>query len=82
MSHLMLQNRIHVLTKDTNGEVTMWDLIRCIQLKNFGKRDLQEVAQEVNSLESSPAWCTIDTKIGVSLLLNIHKLPTSLIFRR
>ncbi|CAO3678603.1 unnamed protein product [Rhizopus microsporus] len=72
VSHLMLQNRIHVLTKDTNGEVTMWDLIRCIQLKNFGKRDLQEVAQEVNSLESSPAWCTIDTKIG-AITVQLHE---------
>jgi WD repeat-containing protein 48 len=27
-SHLVLHNRRHVLTKDTNGEITMWDLAK------------------------------------------------------
>lgn len=27
---------------------------------------MEDVAQEVNSLESFPAWCSVDTKIGVS----------------
>lgn len=28
MAHLVLQNRQHVLTKDTTGEVALWDLVR------------------------------------------------------
>ncbi|CAO3698779.1 unnamed protein product [Rhizopus stolonifer] len=72
VSHLMLQNRCQVLTKDTNGEVTMWDLIKCLQIKKFGKRDIEEVAQEANSLESSPAWCSVDTKIG-AITVQLHK---------
>jgi len=27
-SHLILHNRRHLLTKDTNGEITMWDLTK------------------------------------------------------
>ncbi|KAG2236102.1 hypothetical protein INT48_006118 [Thamnidium elegans] len=72
-AHLILHNRRHILTKDTNGEVTMWDLTKCIQVKNFGKRELEEVAQEVNSLESFPAWCTVDTKIG-AITVQLHEV--------
>ncbi|KAL0135275.1 WD domain-containing protein [Mucor lusitanicus] len=71
-SHLILHNRRHLLTKDTNGEITMWDLTKCIQVKNFGKRDLEDVAAEVNSLESFPAWCSIDTKIG-AITVQLHE---------
>ncbi|GAN06004.1 WD domain-containing protein [Mucor ambiguus] len=71
-SHLILHNRRHLLTKDTNGEIAMWDLTKCIQVKNFGKRDLEDVAAEVNSLESFPAWCSIDTKIG-AITVQLHE---------
>ncbi|KAI7873407.1 WD40-repeat-containing domain protein [Mucor mucedo] len=72
-AHLILHNRRHILTKDTNGEITMWDLTKCIQIKNFGKRDMEDVAQEVNSLESFPAWCSIDTKIG-AITVQLHEV--------
>ncbi|CAO3645376.1 unnamed protein product [Mucor hiemalis] len=72
ISHLILHNRRHILTKDTNGEITLWDLTKCAQVKNFGKRDIEEVAQEVNSLESFPAWCSVDTKIG-AITVQLHE---------
>ncbi|KAI7883139.1 WD40 repeat-like protein [Lichtheimia hyalospora FSU 10163] len=63
-AHLVLQNRRHVLTQDTNGEIGLWDIVKCTQVKKFGKRPLQDVAQEVNGMDCAPAWCTVDTKIG------------------
>ncbi|CEP07720.1 hypothetical protein [Parasitella parasitica] len=71
-SHLILHNRRHLLTKDTNGEVALWDLTKCIQVENFGKRDLEDVAQGINSLESFPAWCSVDTKIG-AITVQLHE---------
>ncbi|KAI8639396.1 WD40-repeat-containing domain protein [Parasitella parasitica] len=71
-SHLILHNRRHLLTKDTNGEIALWDLTKCIQIKSFGKRDLEDVAQDINSLESFPAWCSIDTKIG-AITVQLHE---------
>ncbi|OBZ91909.1 hypothetical protein A0J61_00044 [Choanephora cucurbitarum] len=73
ISHLVLQNRRHILTKDTNGEITMWDLTKCCQIENFGKRDIEDVAYEVNSIESFPAWCSVDTKIG-AITVQLHEL--------
>ncbi|KAI9313547.1 WD40-repeat-containing domain protein [Dichotomocladium elegans] len=63
-SHLVLQNRRHVLSQDTDGEIALWDLVRCSLVKRFGKRPLTDVAQEVNGMDSFPAWCSVDTKIG------------------
>lgn len=34
---------------------------------------MEEVAQEVNSLESFPAWCSVDTKIG-AITVQLHEL--------
>ncbi|KAI8078256.1 WD40-repeat-containing domain protein [Gilbertella persicaria] len=72
ISHLILHNRRHILTKDTNGEVTLWDLTKCVQIKNFGKQDIEDVACHVNSIESFPAWCSVDTKIG-AITVQLHE---------
>ncbi|KAI7852561.1 WD40-repeat-containing domain protein [Circinella umbellata] len=63
-THLVLQNRRHVLAKDTNGEVSLWDVVKCAQVKNFGQRELDSVAQSMTKMNSFPAWCSVDTKIG------------------
>ncbi|CAO3591245.1 unnamed protein product [Absidia cylindrospora] len=64
MAHLVLQNRQHVLTKDTTGEVALWDLVRCMEIKKFGQRQIEEVANEISGIESFPSWCSVTTKIG------------------
>ncbi|CAG8499312.1 1077_t:CDS:10 [Ambispora leptoticha] len=69
IKHCILNNRRHILTVDTSGEVALWDIIECIRIKTFGKRDLDEVCQEINSIESIPNWCFVDTRIGA---LTIH----------
>ena len=42
----------------------MWDLLKCIPIKSFGKRHLEDVAAEVNTVESVANWCQIDTRTG------------------
>ncbi|CAG8445457.1 6484_t:CDS:10 [Ambispora gerdemannii] len=64
IKHCILNSRRHILTVDTSGEVALWDIIECIRIKTFGKRDLDEVSQENNSIESIPNWCKVDTRIG------------------
>ena len=64
IKHVMLNDRRRVLTLDTAGEVTMWDLLRCIPIKSFGKRHLEEVMPEVNTTESVANWCGVDTRTG------------------
>ncbi|RIB12846.1 hypothetical protein C2G38_2041481 [Gigaspora rosea] len=65
----ILNNRRHIITLDNSGEVALWDIILCIRVKTFGKRDFNEVVQEVNTIEYIPTWCEVDTRIGA---LTVH----------
>ncbi|KAL8938388.1 MAG: hypothetical protein Q9216_003927 [Gyalolechia sp. 2 TL-2023] len=64
IKHTMLNDKKRVLTLDTAGEVLMWDLLKCIPVQSFGKRHLDDVLAEVNTVESVANWCTVDTRTG------------------
>ncbi|KAG0300854.1 hypothetical protein BGZ98_008820 [Dissophora globulifera] len=69
IKHTVLNNRRMVVTEDKCGEVALWDIIKCVQLETFTGRKLDDVVNELNTIESVPAWCTIDTRIGA---LTVH----------
>ena len=62
--HVMLNDKKRILTLDTAGEVVLWDLLKCVPIKAFGRRHLDEVVPEVNTMESVANWCGVDTKTG------------------
>ncbi|RKF74296.1 UBP9-binding protein bun107 [Golovinomyces cichoracearum] len=64
LKHKILNDRRRVLTLDTAGDVLLWDLLNCIPIKSFGKRNLEDVEPEVNTLEAVAPWCSIDTHTG------------------
>lgn len=80
IKHQMLNDRRRVLTLDTAGEVVMWDLLKvslkfsspvldsnnlqCVPVQSFGKGHLEDVAPEVNTMESVANWCQVDTRTG------------------
>jgi WD repeat-containing protein 48 len=64
IKHEILNDRKRVLTLDTAGEVVLWDLLRCVPIKSFGKRHLDDVRPEVDTIESVANWCTVATKAG------------------
>ncbi|KAJ5312465.1 hypothetical protein N7508_003295 [Penicillium antarcticum] len=71
---LMLNDRMHTLTQDSAGEVVLWDLLKCVPVKEFGKRHIDDVASEVNTTESIAHWCTIDVRTGrLSVILEPNR---------
>lgn len=43
-------------------------------MKSFGKRHLDDVASEVNTMESIAHWCTLDTRTGrLSVILEPNR---------
>ncbi|KAI0595788.1 WD domain-containing protein [Biscogniauxia sp. FL1348] len=64
VKHKLLNDRRRVLTLDTAGDVLLWDLIRCTVIQRFGKRHLEDVEPEINTLEAVAPWCSIDTSSG------------------
>ncbi|KAH6711116.1 WD repeat protein-like protein [Leptodontidium sp. 2 PMI_412] len=64
VKHKLLNDRRRVLTLDTAGDVLLWDLLRCVPIQSFGKRHLEDVEPEVNTMEAVAPWCSIDTRTG------------------
>ncbi|KAJ0322707.1 hypothetical protein Brms1b_002088 [Colletotrichum noveboracense] len=64
VKHKLLNDRRRVLTLDTAGDVLLWDLIKCEPMQSFGKRHLEDVEPEINTLEAVAPWCSIDISSG------------------
>ncbi|KAK6152720.1 hypothetical protein DH2020_012359 [Rehmannia glutinosa] len=56
VQHEILNNRRHVLTKDTAGTVKLWEITRGVVIENYGE-------------VSIPAWFTVDARLGS---LSVH----------
>lgn len=67
----VLTDRRHVLTKDAQGNVELWDITTGAVAEHFGKVDFQQKEAELFAPESVPPWFTWDTKLG-SLTLHFE----------
>lgn len=38
--------------------------MKCIPIQSFGKRHLEDVEPEINTMEAVAPWCSIDTRTG------------------
>ncbi|KAI5265056.1 WD40 repeat-like protein [Aureobasidium subglaciale] len=73
VKHIMLNDRKRVLTQDTAGEVLLWDLLKCVPIKSFGRKHLEDVQPEVTTVETVPNWCSVDTRTGtLAITLEEH----------
>ncbi|KLJ05848.1 hypothetical protein EMPG_10737 [Blastomyces silverae] len=74
IKHVLLKDRRRALTQDTAGEVVLWDLIKCIPIQSFGKRHLDDVTSEVDTIDTIANWCTLDTRTGrLSVILESNR---------
>ncbi|KAF7805173.1 WD repeat-containing protein 48 [Senna tora] len=69
VQHEVLNNRRHVLTKDTAGSVKLWEITRGAVIEDYGKVSFEEKKQELFEMVSIPAWFTVDTRLGS---LSVH----------
>ncbi|KAH9603966.1 hypothetical protein KSS87_023569 [Heliosperma pusillum] len=67
--HEVLNNRRHVLTKDTYGSVKLWEITRGVIIEDYGVVEFDEKKKELFEMVSIPAWFTVDTRLGS---LSIH----------
>ncbi|KAI3214299.1 hypothetical protein DTO027I6_3759 [Penicillium roqueforti] len=71
---LMLNDRRRTLTQDSAGEVVLWDLLKCIPVQTFGKRHMDDVESEVNTVDSIGHWCAINVRTGrLSVILEPNR---------
>ncbi|KAL3143253.1 hypothetical protein ABBQ38_002103 [Trebouxia sp. C0009 RCD-2024] len=67
----VLTDRRHLLTKDAQGNVELWDITTGAVAERFGKVDFGQKEAELFAPESVPPWFTWDTKLG-SLTLHFE----------
>ncbi|XP_021619259.1 WD repeat-containing protein 48 isoform X2 [Manihot esculenta] len=69
VQHEILNNRRHVLTKDTTGSVKLWEITRGVVVEDYGKVSFEEKKEQLFEMVSIPGWFTVDTRLGS---LSIH----------
>ncbi|KAL5225180.1 hypothetical protein ABZP36_011819 [Zizania latifolia] len=69
IQHEILNNRRHVLTKDTVGSVKLWEITRGAVIEDFGKVSFEDKKKELFEMVSIPAWFTMDARLGC---LSVH----------
>ncbi|XP_042383473.1 WD repeat-containing protein 48-like isoform X1 [Zingiber officinale] len=65
----ILNNKRHVLTKDTAGSVKLWEITKGVVIEDYGKVSFDEKKEELFEMVSVPAWFTMDTRLGS---LSVH----------
>ncbi|XP_075510607.1 uncharacterized protein LOC142546657 isoform X1 [Primulina tabacum] len=69
VQHEILNNRRHVLTKDTSGTVKLWEITKGVVIRNYGEISFEKKKEELFEMVSIPAWFTVDTRLGS---LSVH----------
>ncbi|KAM7278794.1 hypothetical protein ACFE04_005928 [Oxalis oulophora] len=69
VQHEVLNNKRHILAKDTNGSVKLWEISRGIVVEDYGKVSFEEKKEKLFEMISIPSWFTVDIRHGC---LSIH----------
>ncbi|XP_058770498.1 uncharacterized protein LOC131644112 [Vicia villosa] len=69
VQHEVLNNKRHVLTKDTSGSVKLWEITKGVAIEDYGRVPFDEKKEELFEMVSIPAWFTVDTRLGC---LSVH----------
>lgn len=65
----VLADKRHIVTRDTEQNVAIYDVLKVIKVEDLGKVDFDEVVKSRNRRIYIPNWFTVDLKTGVSNLL-------------
>ncbi|KAM3723897.1 WD repeat-containing protein [Dirofilaria immitis] len=63
--HVVLNDKRHIVTKDTDDNVAMWDVLKGRKVCDHGKRPMEEVIRDHFKKVFVPSWFTVDLKSGM-----------------
>lgn len=61
-----MNDKRHIITKDTEDNVAIYDVLRVVKKEDLGKIDFDEEIKARNKQVYIPNWFTLDLKTGVS----------------
>lgn len=67
--YVVINDKRHILTKDTDNNVAVYDVLKVVKVKDLGQVDFEEEMKKHNQKVYIPNWFTVDLKTGVSFIL-------------
>ncbi|XP_074055209.1 WD repeat-containing protein 48 isoform X1 [Macrotis lagotis] len=61
----ILNDKRHLLTKDTNNNVAYWDVLKACKVEDLGKVDFEEEIKKRFKMVYVPNWFSVDLKTGM-----------------
>ncbi|XP_049849580.1 WD repeat-containing protein 48-like [Schistocerca gregaria] len=67
----ILNDKRHILTKDSDNRVHLWNVLSATVEKDYGKACVETVLEELNRKVYVPSWFTVEKKAGsLNIVLN------------
>ncbi|CAI5445919.1 unnamed protein product [Caenorhabditis angaria] len=63
--NIVLNDKRHVITRDSDGCVSLYDVLAARKIADYGKRSMEEVAKEHFRKVFVPSWFSVDFKSGM-----------------
>uniref|UniRef100_A0AC35U3C7 WD repeat-containing protein 48 homolog n=1 Tax=Rhabditophanes sp. KR3021 TaxID=114890 RepID=A0AC35U3C7_9BILA len=64
-THFVLNDRRHIVTKDTENNVDVWDVLQGRKVASYGKKSMSEVTSKYYKKVFVPSWFSVDLKLGM-----------------
>ncbi|KAK1332580.1 hypothetical protein QTO34_007263 [Cnephaeus nilssonii] len=61
----ILNDKRHILTKDTNNNVAYWDVLKASKVEDLGKVDFEDEIKKRFKMVYVPNWFSVDLKTGM-----------------
>lgn len=61
----VLNDRRYVLTKDTEENVALYDVLKACKVEDLGRVDFEQEIKKRNNMVYVPNWFSVDLKTGV-----------------
>lgn len=68
-TYTVLNDKRYIVTKDTEGNVAIYDVLRCCKTEDLGRVDFEGEVKRRQRLLYVPNWFTVDLKMG---MLAVH----------
>uniref|UniRef100_A0A0N5A405 WD repeat-containing protein 48 homolog n=1 Tax=Parastrongyloides trichosuri TaxID=131310 RepID=A0A0N5A405_PARTI len=63
--HVVLNDKRHIVTKDTENNVDVWDVLQAHKIGQHGKVLIDEVVKQYHKRVYVPSWFSVDLKLGM-----------------
>ncbi|XP_076371088.1 WD repeat-containing protein 48 isoform X1 [Tachypleus tridentatus] len=61
----VLNDKRHILTKDTDNNVALWDVLKASKVEDYGQVDMEAQVKKMFKMVYVPNWFTVDLKTGI-----------------